>query len=88
MAVDRLQPDELAGPSSHQFDTTKRNATQEAKMMAELKKNEIVRPSNLRAEDGLSESSQKESLRENVIVPLGSLFAVFMAILCVVLVTH
>jgi hypothetical protein len=56
--------------------------------MAELKKTEIVHPSNIRAEDGLFESSQKESLRDYVLVPLGSLFAVFMAILCIVLVTH
>jgi hypothetical protein len=88
MAVDRLLPDELAGPSSHRFDTTKRNATQETKIIAELKKTEIATPSNIRAEDGLFGSSQKASFREGVLVPLGSLFAVFMVILCIVLVTH
>jgi hypothetical protein len=87
LAVDRL-PDEIAGPSSHRFDTTKRNAAQETKIISELQKQEIVTPSNIRAEDGLFGSSQKASFHEGVLVPLGSLFAVFMVILCIVLVAH
>ena len=44
--------------------------------------------SNIRAEDGELDGSGWSGLREGVLVPLGSLFAVFLFMLCVMLLTH
>ena len=43
--------------------------------------------SNSRAEDGLSQRSQWITLCEGVLIPLGSLFAVFLFMLGVMLIT-
>jgi hypothetical protein len=44
--------------------------------------------SNFRAEDGPLHSNRWSAFCEGVVVPLGSLFAVFLLMLCVMLVTH
>jgi len=44
--------------------------------------------SNIRAEDGPLDRSSWSGLREGVLIPLGSLFAVFLFMLCVILLTH
>ena len=49
----------------------------------ELTKNEVASQSNSRAEDGLPEPSRWGTLCEGVLIPLGSIFAVFIAMLCV-----
>ena len=52
----------------------------------ELLKNEVASPSNIRAEDGLTQPSRWNTLCEGVLIPLGSLLAVFMVMLCVMLI--
>jgi hypothetical protein len=66
---------------------TRRCAAQEKKMKYEKLENEdIASQSNVRAEDGLQESSRWTALCEDVLIPLGSLFAVFMVMLGVMLI--
>jgi hypothetical protein len=43
--------------------------------------------SNIRAEDGLSQGSQWNTLCEGVLIPLGSLFVIFLFMLGVMLIT-
>ncbi len=52
-----------------------------------LTKNEVASQSNIRAEDGLLRASRWDALCVGVLFPLGSLFAVFMVMLCVMLIT-
>jgi len=44
--------------------------------------------STARAEDGDQQPNRWTSLCEGVLIPLGSLFAIFLAILAVMLITH
>ena len=52
----------------------------------ELKINEVFSSSNFRAEDGFLQSSRWDRLCEGVLIPLGSLFAIFMIMLGVMLI--
>ena len=47
---------------------------------------EVFSQSNVRAEDGFLQTSRWERLCEGVLIPLGSLLAVFMMMLCVMLI--
>jgi hypothetical protein len=67
---------------------TQRHIAQEKKM--EYTEQQDITPtyqSNIRAEDGLSQRSQWSTLCEGVLIPLGSLFAVFLFMLGVMLIT-
>lgn len=88
MAVDRPLPDELAAPSSQRVDATERDGALQTKITVEHERREMAIPSNVRAEDGLPGPLQETSFREDVLVPLGFLFAAFMVILCIVLISH
>jgi hypothetical protein len=54
----------------------------------QLTKNRVFPSSNVRAEDGSHDPSRWDSLCEGVLIPLGSLFAVFMVMLCIMLITN
>jgi hypothetical protein len=72
----------------HQRPGPKRHIAQEKKM--EYTEQQGIAPtyqSNIRAEDGLSQRSQWSTLCEGVLIPLGSLFAVFLFMLGVMLIT-
>jgi hypothetical protein len=51
-----------------------------------LENDNLISLSNARAEDGLQEPSRWTALCEDVLIPLGSLFAVFMIMLGVMLI--
>lgn len=53
----------------------------------ELTNNAPVYQPNARAEDGMWEPRQWNSLREYVLIPLGSIFVVFLAILGMMLIS-
>jgi hypothetical protein len=44
--------------------------------------------SNVRAEDGLQQTSRWNALYEGVLIPVGSVFAVFLAVLGVMLISR
>jgi hypothetical protein len=53
-----------------------------------LKNDAIIDQPNARAEDGMSKPSHWNTLCEGVLIPLGSIFAVFLAMLGMMLLTH
>jgi hypothetical protein len=52
---------------------------------SELMNDATTYQSNVRAEDGMQPRSRWNALYEGVFIPLGSLFAVVLAILCMML---
>ena len=53
-----------------------------------LEDNKAIYPSNIRAEDGYQRRGAWNSLREGVLIPLGSLFAVFVVMLGLMLISY
>jgi hypothetical protein len=54
----------------------------------ELKNDASIYQSNARAEDGMQQRSRWSALCEGVIIPIGSLFTVFLAMLGIMLLTR
>jgi hypothetical protein len=54
----------------------------------ELKNDASIYQSNARAEDGMQHRSRWEALCEGVLIPIGSLFTVFLAMLGIMLLTR
>jgi hypothetical protein len=55
---------------------------------SELENNDSIYQSNARAEDGMQPRSRWNALCEGVIIPIGSLFTVFLAMLGIMLLTR
>lgn len=54
----------------------------------EVKNDASIYQSNVRAEDGMQPRSRWNALCEGVLIPLGSLFTVFLAMLGIMLLTR
>jgi hypothetical protein len=61
------------------------NAGKEWMEYSELNNDVSIYQSNVRAEDGMQQRSRWNVLCEGVIIPLGSVFTVFLAMLCMML---
>jgi hypothetical protein len=55
---------------------------------SEVKNDVSIYQSNVRAEDGMQPRSRWSALCEGVLIPLGSLFTVFLAMLGIMLLTR
>jgi hypothetical protein len=56
--------------------------------LTKFKYDNSIYQSNVRAEDGLQQTSRWNALYEGVLIPVGSVFAVFLAVLGVMLISH
>lgn len=56
--------------------------------LSKLEYDNSIYQSNVRAEDGLQPTSRWNALYEGVLIPVGSVFAVFLAVLGVMLISH
>jgi hypothetical protein len=84
-AIDRrIQPCQVPGPNSRRRDLTHTSLALEP----EITIPPMSLPSNMRAEDGFCEALQKGLFREDVLVPLASLFAVFATVVCIMFASH